>query len=297
MASRERIYIIFHWSGLVLGLIVILIFATGFLAPHVSTLTQTLGITLVVAGIVALIQSNDNLRGLEIVACRSEPVPVGSPCVLELVVRNTSDRERVGLNVRTGWRVRPSASTWVPILEAGESQSVRLMLPTSRRGRFVVPQLWITTIRPMGLCFSWKIFPQNAEYFVYSAPRGRPLDPNLTPGAEHVDEGSHDVTGHRPYNPGDLLSRLDWRVFARSGKLVVRTLEEGEDDEVLLRWADTGFLVSTEARLEQLSFWIDECVREHRSFVLDLGGDRTDLTSANLFGCREALASYQELAS
>ncbi len=61
-----------------------------------------------------------------------------------------------------------------------------------------------------------------------------------------------DVSGHRPYNPGDMLSRMDWRVFARTGELVVRTLEDGGDDEIAIRWDDTRSQ-DTERRLEQLS--------------------------------------------
>jgi uncharacterized protein (DUF58 family) len=289
--ARERIYIVFHWAGLMYAFVVLLVFASGFLLRDSGSLTQTLGITLVVAGVVTLIQSNDNLRGVEIVGCRSVPAPAGDNVELELTIRNSTNRERIGLTVRTGWRIRPSGSVWLPILEGGETVTVRLPLPTNRRGRFTVPQLWICSIRPMGLCFSWKVFPQSAVYYVYPAPRGRSLEAEL--GIGEKGEGDRDdVSGHRPYNPGDVLSRMDWRVFARTGELVVRTLEDGGDDEVAIRWEDTRFLKDTERRLEQLSFWIDQCVKEGRPFSLDLGGSRG--TISNLTTCREALAIFEE---
>ena len=103
-----------------------------------------------------------------------------------------------------------------------------------------------------------------------------------------------DVSGHRPYHPGDRLSRLDWRVFARTGELVVRTLEDGGEEEVLLRWTDTRFLKDPERRLEQLSFWMNQCVQEGRPFSLVLGGVGEGLSSANLAACREALAVFEE---
>ncbi len=293
MASRERVYILFHWAGLVFGFLILLVFGAGYLARESSALTQTLGITLVVAGVVALIQSNDNLRGIEILGCRSLPVAAGEKLNLEVTVRNSAGRERIGMTVRTGWRIRPRVSAWLPVLEAGETATVRLALPTTRRGRFAIPQLWVCSVRPAGLCFAWKVFPQPATYDVYPAPRGRPLDREM----EAVGEGGgdlDDVSGHRPYNPGDMLSRMDWRVFARTGELVVRTLEEGGEEEVNLRWADTRFLAGTEARLEQLSFWMDQCGREGRPFALDLGNSRGVLGSANLNACREALATFEE---
>lgn len=291
--ARERIYIIFHRAGLVLGFLIFLVFGAGFASPGASALTQTLGITLVVAGVVALIQSNDNLRGVEIVGCRSQPAEAGEDVIWEITVRNAADRERIGLTVRTGWRVRPRVSAWLPVLEPGQTTTVRLAFPTTRRGKFPVPQLWVCSVRPVGLCFSWKVFAQTAVYFVYPAPRGRPLDAKLEGGGKNEGERD-DVSGHRPYNPGDMLSRMDWRVFARTGELVVRTLEEDGEEEVLLRWADTRFLENTERRLEQLSLWMDQCVQAGRPFALDLGGAGNGLGSANLGACHEALAAFED---
>lgn len=295
MAARERIYIIPHWAGLAFAFGIITVFAAGFLFPHSGSLTQTLGIALVVAGVVALIQSNENLRGLEISGCHSLPAPAGTDAVLELTVRNASDSERIGLAVRTDWRSRPRASTWVPLIEPGEAKTVRLPVPTTRRGRFRVPTLWICSVMPAGLCFAWKVFPQDGEYFVFPPPRGMPLDLSSDSGKDldaGRDEGSDDVSGHRPYTPGDALTRMDWRVFARTGKLVVRSLEDSGGDDVVLRWTDTAFLADGEQRLEQLSFWIAQCLRENRSFALDLGDSRRDLNSSNVAGCQEALATF-----
>jgi Uncharacterized conserved protein (some members contain a von Willebrand factor type A (vWA) domain) len=291
--ARERIYIVFHWAGLLFGFIVLIVFGSGYLLRDAGNLTQTLGITLIVAGVVALIQSNDNLRGIEITGCRAQPAAAGETLRLEVTLRNTSDRERIGLTVRTGWRVRPRGSAWIPVLEAGETVTVHLPLPVKRRGCFPIPPLWVCSVRPVGLCFAWKVFPQTGVYYVYPRPRGRSLDRETKPD-RHGGGDRDDVTGHRSYNPGDMLSRLDWRVFARTGKLVVRTLEEGSDEEVVLRWEDTRFLPDVERRLEQLSFWIDQCVKEGRPFRIDLGTGGGLLGSANLAACREALATFTE---
>jgi len=302
---RERIYLVPRWAGLVLACVILLIFALGFVLPGSRGLTQILGITLVVAAVVALIQTNENLRGVEITGCRSVPVAAGGEAVLELTLRNVSDRERVGLRVRQGlrwisaWRKRTDATAWVPVLEAGETGTARLGIPTGRRGRYEVPPLWVGSVMPMGLCFSWKVFPDCGEYFVYPVPRGLPLENGRTWGKEAgvaMDQGGEDVSGHRAYEAGDLLTRMDWRVFARTGKLVVRTLEESGGGEVTLRWADTHFLPEVEARLEQLSFWIAQCRHEGRAFTLLLDGGRGELNSNNVAACHEALATFGEAA-
>lgn len=291
--TRERVFLVFHWSGLIFGLLILVVFGAGFLRRDAAALTQTLGITLIVAGVVALILSNDNLRGIAILSCHAQPVPAGDDCPLEVTVKNFSDRERIGLTVRTGWRVRPRASAWIPLLEPGESAVVRLTLPTLRRGRYRAPRLWVCSVRPVGLCFAWKDFPQTATFCVYPVPHGRPLGDERACGQSGKTDRD-DVVGHRPYHPGDLLTRLDWRIFARTGGLLVRTLDDGGTERVLLRWVDTQFLGDPERRLEQLSFWVDQCVQEGRAFTLDLGAGHGRQDGENLVACREALAVFEE---
>lgn len=296
---RERIYIVPRVSGLVFSTFVLLVFALGFIQPESHGLPQILGIALTVAGVVALIQSNESLRGIEILRCTSVPVPAGEPVTLDVTLQNVSPNERVGLTIREGlrWRGkwRDGERVSVPILTAGEIHTVRLPLKTARRGRFAVPPLWVDSVMPVGLCFAWKVFSDGGTYFVYPAPKGRPWEGSaMNRGGEagvQAESGGEDVSGHRLYEAGDPPSRLDWRVYARTGNLVVRTLEETDARAARLRWIDTDFLPDPEARLAQLSFWITQCVREGRTFTLDLGDGRRDLTEQNLTGCQIALAT------
>ncbi len=298
---RERIYLVPRWSGLVFAFVILLIFALGFAFPHAREFTQPLGIALLVAGVVILIQTNDNLRQVEITACYSTPSAAGDPVWLEVSLRNDGENERLGLQVRqalnwrTAWRVRQAESSTLAMLEARQSATIRVALPASRRGRYRIPNLWVCSILPVGLCFAWKVYPGSGDYVIYPRPRGLPLDLATGSGrlpGEGSFGGSEDVSGHRPYQPGDMLSRMDWRVFARTGQAMVRTSEDGSGGEIFLRWDDTQALSDDERRLEQLSYWIDQCIREDRPFRLLLHpGD--DLSNRNVAACREALATFQ----
>ncbi|CAN5338572.1 hypothetical protein BH10PSE11_BH10PSE11_27620 [soil metagenome] len=298
---RERIYLVPRISGMVMGFVLLLIFALGFAFPNVRDLSQPLGIALLVAGVVILIQTNENLGQVEITNCHSFPTAAGEPALLELTLRSGAKSERTGLQVRpalrwrTAWKLREPAQATLAVLEPNHAAVVRLPIPTTRRGRYAMPDLWVCSILPVGLCFAWKVFPSHGEYFVYPRPRGVPLNRAAGQGrqaGEGPSGGNEDVSGHRPYEAGDPLSRLDWRVFARTGKPVVRTLEDGSGGEVILRWDDTRFLVDVEERLEQLSFWIDECIREERPFRLEFHSAHSELSSRNIAACREALAIY-----
>lgn len=297
---RERIFIVPRWPGIGFALVVLLIFALGFAFIGSRELTHILGISLVVAGLVVLIQSNDNVRGLEIVGCRAVPAPAGDPPVLVVSVRNAATRERIGLHVRRAiswrkaWRLHP-AGAWLPMIEPGQTLVVQLPLDPVARGRHPVPRLWVASVMPFGLCFAWKEFAPGGDYVVYPRPRGVSLEERNLAGEGDLQgfrTGGDDVSGHRPYEAGDLLSRMDWRVFARTGKMVVRTLDEGGSGDVVLRWRDTAFLEDQEARLEQLSCWMAQCVREARPFQLDLSPVRGEINGRALATCQEALATF-----
>jgi uncharacterized protein (DUF58 family) len=290
MNPRERIYIVPTPAGAAFAVLVFLVFALGYFIGGFGGPPQALVVSLLVAGIIAMFQTNENLRGISVVSCRSEPVEAGTDAVLTLAVANASAGERLGLRVgwREGWKIRGGAR--IPVLRAGETQSVSLRIPTARRGRHPVPEICVSSVLPVALCFAWKLFPQRG--FIYAFPRGCSWCPPPTGsggGAGRKAAGG-DVGGHRAYVPGDMLSRLDWRVFARTGKPVVRTLEGGGAARVVLRWEDTGFLADPEDRLSQLGFWVSECARAGRPFDLHIGGRA--FSERNITGCRIALAEF-----
>jgi uncharacterized protein (DUF58 family) len=295
MTTDERIYIVPKWAGLVFAAAVFCIFVLGYFAQGFGGLPQTLVISFVVAGIIALIQSNENLRGVMLVSCQSQPVAAGGEAVLDVTLRSSSGRERLGLRVRfrSGWALAGDAR--LPVLRPGERATVRLRVPATRRGCFPCPPLWVSSDLPFGLCFAWKIFSGAGQLVVYPRPNGQPLAGVFSGGGESGNEarkGADEISGHRPYAAGDLLSRLDWRVFAKSGKLAVKTFEAEGGRRALLRWEDTAFLRDPETRLEQLSFWVSECARKGQPFDLRLGPSARHLNETTLAACRIALAAF-----
>ena len=295
MKTRERIYIVPRWAGLVYAAAVFVIFISGYFERGFGGLPQILVISLVVAGIVALIQTNENLRGVELESCQSQPVAAGGEAALDVTLRNSSDRARLGLKVRfrMGWRLVGDAR--IPVLGPGERVTVRIHFPCGRRGCHPNPPLWISSDHPVGLCFAWKVLEDHGQIFVYPQPVGQPLAASIPGGGEagsRVRLGSDDVSGHQPYAAGDPPSRLDWRVFAKSGKLVVKTFERDGGDRLLLRWEDTLMLEDPEKRLEQLSLWVSECSRAMQPFELSLGQSASPLNETNIAACRMALAAF-----
>ena len=292
MKTRERIYIVPTWAGLVFAFTLLLTFGVGYFAHGFGGPVQVLVMSLVVTGIVALILTNDNMRGIEVIDSRVDPTAAGEAASLHLTIKNSSDAERLGLLIRyrDGWQLKSTQE--IPVLPGGSSRSLVIPIPTTKRGVFPVPAVWVSSRLPVGLCFAWKVFQGLGNFHVYpSGKTWRPLPQSAGSLEGRGEAGHEDVEGHRTYAPGDPLSRMDWRVFARTGRAVVRTFDGAGSKQTALHWQQTSFLEDPEDRLEQMSYWVTECVRGRQPWVLRMGG--ATFSERNLKGCRTALATFQ----
>lgn len=294
--GSRQIFIFFTPAGIVFILFVIGIFMAGRFQTGGGGLPWILGIALIVAGLTGMIQTNDNLRGVEVARIDSEPVPAGETATIKVTLTNSSDTTRHNLRVRPASRKFWKISRPVESLETGGHTQPAIPLPASGRGVFPCPKLLVSTTYPLNICFAWKRFAPAGEIVVYPEPRGFPLHVFLKNEGMEANEagagGEEDVTGIRPFQSGDLPSRVDWRAAARTGKIMTRILES-ENAEIVLTWESTGFLPDTEDRLRQLSRWIDDCMSAGLRFRLQLGSASL-LGRDQLYSCRKALAAFKD---
>jgi uncharacterized protein (DUF58 family) len=122
---------------------------------------------------------------------------------------------------------------WEP-LGAAQAGSTVHTLPTGRRGIFTIGPLTLWMHDPFGLC-ARRVAVAPAVMLVVHPFRAQPSpsvplpgDPGpLAPsrdrahGARHDDDPGGELSGLRPYAPGDRLHLLSWPVEARYGLLMV----------------------------------------------------------------------------
>ncbi len=156
-----------------------------------------------------------------------ERVRAGRPAVSELTVTNTGRRRTSGgmAHERFGESMLP---VQLPSLEPDESASVRIELPTERRGVFTVGPLDVTRSDPFGLILSGEPEEGAATFWVH--PTIHPVEPFPSgvardlEGPERGEALEGGVTFHtlRDYVRGDDLRQIHWRSSARINKLMVR---------------------------------------------------------------------------
>jgi uncharacterized protein (DUF58 family) len=217
--------------------------------------TATLGLFLVLFGlplllspVIAKVRAH-RAAGVHLRIMVAPPlVPVGGPC--SLVVRLEHDRgtalpplgfDRPTYRSRTAPRrlLAPSADrliAWGPV-NAEQATSLAVAVPTSRRGVFSIGPLTLWASDPFGL---WSVpVAVSARVTVVVHPRrdGMPTPEALAPiprrgegftqelsAARHDDPGG-ELSGLRPYVPGDRLHLLSWSAEARYGSLMVHEFQ------------------------------------------------------------------------
>lgn len=191
-------------------------------------------------------------------------------------------------------------------LTAGRPERVELPLPPMPRGRHAVPDVILSTRYPIGLWTAqirWTSLP--LWQWVYPKPMGdAPLPNTELPSQEGKSETSQrsgdDQFDHlRTYVPGDALSRIAFKHYARSGQLVTQHWQSNEAiyDEIILDYSQLSGGV--EARLQQLTRWLLMLAEEHRPFTLKLPGeaDRQGAGADHLTRCLEALSMFNPVHS
>ncbi len=284
MAVRERIYILPLPAGLVLAALVTLVIGTGYALEGAEEASRFLGLSLFATGLVVLLQTNTNLRGVEVQGVRCPPIPAGTPGEIFLTLTNRSPEPRTGLVVRLRPLRRHREPAFVPVLEPGATVVLRLPLPPVSRGIHALPPLRISTIRPAGFCFAWKLFQPVGDRVILPAPAG-------ISWAQRATASGGDITGVRPAGAADPPARTDWKILARTGRRMVREAEDETPDLRLLRWSDTRESEGVERRLAQLALWLLEARGDGADFLLDLPDGRSP-TGAFHEACRR-LAGYR----
>lgn len=255
---------------------------------------HTVGLTLIVLGLVAMIQTNANIQPVEIEFFSAEPGPAHGELPLTIVLRN---KQNVPLYNLTLQLESPFALTEEKLIEElSGSASVTLRVPCKERGIFPVQRIRIGSIGYYGLFRAWKWCRLEASFTVYPEPKGSyPLPPSSSAGASQRRELGDDFMGHRPFTLGQSLKQIDWKAHARGQPLLVKDFAEQSDGPLHLRWIDVPGH-DCEARLEQMSSWIMSSLVMQRPFSLEMPAKNLPEATGqdHLFQALRLLASHEE---
>ena len=287
---RRRIYILPTRFGAIFGALVfaMLLGSLNYGASLGFVLTFLLGSL----ALVAMHHCHNNLLGTHVQFAGARPVFAGERAEFRIAIANEADVPRYELELaRSGHTVGPVD------IGRGESKTLRLAVPTARRGFVALERFAIATYHPGRLFRAWTWVHMDARCLVYPqpAPAGRPLPPSWEGSGLRgpPTRGDADFAGLRTANPSDPPQHIAWKAYARSDQLLLKQFSAGDDQPQWLEW-DALPELDVEARLAQLSRWCLDAAQQERSFGLRVPGTTVELGSGqrHLDECLRALALF-----
>ncbi len=252
-------------------------------------------------GLLTMHLTHLNLAQLQIKKVELEPGFAGESGVLRVQVNNPLDTPMVSLQFgqfgqkfgQFSGKIEgqviniPSGERWIP----------NLTVPLTSRGIKKLDSIKVASLYPLGLFYAWTNWNGESEAYVYPArDPERFIDPTQISADLRGAGAESEFDGHRKAVEGDSARRLDWKVFAKSQKLLLKMYEREKDEPLILRW-DSIPGSEVEEKLSLLSTAVDYCKANRRSVGLILPNQEYPVKSSedHYLRCLEALAVFPEL--
>jgi uncharacterized protein (DUF58 family) len=246
---RRRIYVLPTGFGIGFAtlLSVMLLGALNYANNPALLLTCTLG----AATWMSLFAGFRTLAGLELLAVNAADCHAGDPVELDCIFEP-------GTRARPSLRLRWADAESNFALPAGSPQTLRVRMPTVRRGWFRPGRLKLWTEQPLGLFILWSWLHPELSLLVY--PEIEHPAPALPLGLGQQGERSASGDGDeysslRDYRPGDPPRQIAWKASARHDMLLVRESERPLGTILVLDYAALPAL-DHEARIRRLTAWV-----------------------------------------
>ncbi len=281
----ERTYILPSKLGLYYAVLCLILLVVAFI--YGNNIAYASCFMLVSLGIVTIFQTNFNVHRVSIKTLPIIDDHAEHPVSFKILLENKSSLPSFQIQIRLEQTkndrknsVLKDVSQEVILINqlgANQKKEVELSLIFTRRGFHKPPIVVVESYFPLGLLRSWKWIHPTEPILIYPAKKGiLPLPQSATEGGGNLLEKlktphtGQEFIGHRPYQTSDSLRKVDWKAFSRNQKLNVKLFDSEEVGAYLLNWESTNSLKDTEARVSQLTQWINLCQRKKVDFVLQL---------------------------
>ncbi len=277
--------------------LIVNIFALGYYRDNAPY--HTVGLTLIVFGVVAMIHTNANIQNIKVKVDHCEPSEAGDIGEVHLLVQCLGSAPSHNLIIELDKNFQADQAM---LKEVSYETKSRISVRSNKRGIYPVARVKVASKGLYGLFRAWSWHHTEKHIVVYPNSKGNhPLPSGMTANtAKELSEISRkgregeDFQGHRPFTQGESLQHVDWKAYARGQDLLIKEYSGQGSEPLDLNWQDTNG--DTEERLEQLSSWIAQMNRSQREYSLHIPG--TDLSRASGTAQDEAayfaLAAYEE---
>ncbi|WP_166259793.1 DUF58 domain-containing protein [Marinobacter salicampi] len=292
---QRNIFILPSGAGVVFTVLLVIMLITGI--NYQNSLIYLLTFLLGAVFVAAMHQTHRNLAGFELTLVQPGEGFAGDE--IPFVLRGSSPRDdaiAIAFTLPASSGVARRTIDTLTFME-GDTDDLTVLVPAPRRGLQGIDRLRVETGFPFGLLKAWSWMRPEGQGLVYP----RPITPPLT--MTDIGEGDesaqlraafgHDHAEIRPWRAGDMIQRVLWKRYARTGEMVIA---KWEGDQGSPHWLDFSAFPGAEAelRLSYLTAQVLERDTAGQVFGLRLPGQviEPDSGELHLRRCLRALALF-----
>ena len=288
--QQRSTYILPTRAGFLMFAVILLMMIAA--TNYQNNLAFLLTFLIVSIGLVSILFTFKNLQGLIFKAGSIESVCAGE--TIQVYVHVSSQSNQSHMTIGAGFS--HNAIFYLDVDAAGGSQFI-LPIKSKKRGWFYLPRIMATSSFPFGLLRVWTWFKFKSPILVYPQPIEPPVEGGL--GNSEEEEGSRNISGIddlyglKTYQPGDPISRIDWKALARERGLFSKEFVAYQSQELVFNWNDYTS-AEDELKLSYLCYLVVDACKNNYEYSLIIPGARIEKNSGELHRrkCLEALAMY-----
>ena len=288
--EQRSTYILPTKAGFLLGGVILLMMigATNYqnnLAFILTFMTASIGL-------VSILFTFKNLQGLVFKKGNTESVCVGE--LMSLTIHVKSQHNQVHSTIACGFN--KSALQYFDVNSKGGCQIELALIPT-HRGWFETPRIMATSSFPFGLLKAWTWFKFSSPVLVYPKPIKPPGISGMGSGSDeennHQIHGSDDLYGLKSYQPGEPISRIDWKAWAREKGFYSKEFVEYQSQDLYFCWDDFSEY-DDELKLSYLCYLVRDASNNNLEFGLSIPGRKIEKNSGqtHMVCCLTSLGLY-----
>ena len=243
-------------------------------------------------GLVSILFTFNNLQGLIFKSGASKSVYAGE--TLAVITHVTSQSGQSHMTIGAGFN---NQELFFVDVNSTNGNQISLSIIADQRGWFYLPRIMATSSFPFGLLRVWTWFKFASPILIYP----QPIEPPIKGDQEGADDdesqssisGIDDLYGLKTYQPGDSLSRIDWKALARERGLFTKEFVSYQSEEFIFDWNDFSS-VNDELRLSYLCYLVKQASHCNYEYTLKLPSISIDKNSGenHQVKCLRALAMY-----
>ena len=251
-----------------------------------NNLLLLIALALFILFLMSLVWSGRNLAGLTLSLQPDQRLVAGVTQNLSITIKNNPqfDRPRHLLAVKKG-------KTSQPIDFSLGVVSVSIPVNIDKRGKMALPPILIESEFPFGLarCWSWV---SAGDVLVAPTPKSGYASishANKRHGQDHDDEEASGADSLADYIPGTAQTRIHWKRFAATGRLLVKTGDQTGGDRLIIDYASVRSFGHEQA-LQMMCAAVLEAEQQQVPFVMLLPNQEISSPTGRAGEALDALA-------